>query len=968
MLEKKVWNVDEVENKEVSDDIQNFLDALLEPVVLVESETRVIAALNAVAADLFRMPAAEMVNRQCHRFICPAEKGKCPILDLGMVVDHSRRDILLEGQERLAVIKTVKPVFLQGREYLLETIEPMSEDPESLLTRVQRAELYRSLFYDNHAVMLIVDPDSGSILEANNAAALFYGYGVEDLRQMNITDINQLAREQVLTEMGMAKARKRNSFLFPHRLASGEIRQVRVFSGLVQWEGKEALYSIVHDETEKERSTTALAEKTAELDQLFENAPFAIFLCDGNRKILRANGKASEMFGYGEEEMTGKTTEELLVPEEDQKQGWAYSDGVYLERKVQRFEAERKRKDGSRLFVHCIGFPLVLAGNTQGSYVIYQDITEYRRSLEMLEASEQKFRSIFEESAAPMLLLLPENGEILSVNRAAEKFYGYTKEKFLKLNHSDINPQDLEKLRQERMKVAKGIKRHFRTQHRLANGKVRDVEIFGSLVELEDGNVIFSIIQDVTARTRAESLLKRERAYLDSLFEMAPDAVVVTDEHGHVMRVNRSFLKLFGYMSHDCVGRKLDPLVTGQDSTVAKEAAVLTEKIRAGRAVAIETARVKKSGDVFPCRIITVPMIFEDGTHGGYVLYHDLTEERAREGQLSITNEIMKNSPVILFRWPNESGGHVLYASENVSQWGYSPEEVTSESFSYYRDLIHPDDRDRIRERTRDNVAGGREDFELEYRVRKAEGDWIWVSDKTRVVRDGNGKPLYQEGIVIDITERKRTEELAKAANESLRRHAAEMGKAFEQTISVLATTAEAKDPYTAGHQRKVAKLSGAIAEALGMGMEDTRKVELAALVHDIGKIEVPAEILVKPGKLSSMEFELIKIHPTVGYRILKGIETPWPLAEIVYQHHERMDGTGYPRKLKGEEILLEARIISVADTVEAMASHRPYRPALGIDAALAELSGQRGRTYDPEVVDACLRLFHEMGFKFEEN
>ena len=191
--------------------------------------------------------------------------------------------------------------------------------------------------------------------------------------------------------------------------------------------------------------------------------------------------------------------------------------------------------------------------------------------------------------------------------------------------------------------------------------------------------------------------------------------------------------------------------------------------------------------------------------------------------------------------------------------------------------------------------------------------------------------------------------------------------KSMEETINALASALEMRDPYTAGHQERVAQLAEAIAGEMNCPYDEMRGIRLAALIHDIGKIRVPSEILSKPGKLTGSEFELIKVHPQVGYDILKKIEFTWPIADIVYQHHERIDGSGYPRGLKGDEIMTQAKIIAVADVVEAMASHRPYRAAIGIEGALEELTENRGISYDPDAVDACLKLFREKGFKLED-
>ena len=188
---------------------------------------------------------------------------------------------------------------------------------------------------------------------------------------------------------------------------------------------------------------------------------------------------------------------------------------------------------------------------------------------------------------------------------------------------------------------------------------------------------------------------------------------------------------------------------------------------------------------------------------------------------------------------------------------------------------------------------------------------------------------------------------------------------AVTSTIRVMGTVVEARDPYTAGHQQKTTLLAEAIAREMGLPPERIEGLRMAGQIHDVGKISIPSEILSKPKGLTTNEFKLVRTHPKKGYEILKNVEFPWPLAEIVYQHHERMDGSGYPRGLKGEDILMEARILAVADTVEAMASDRPYRPALGIEAALAEVEKNKGAFYDANVVETCLMLFKKKGFEF---
>jgi putative nucleotidyltransferase with HDIG domain len=186
----------------------------------------------------------------------------------------------------------------------------------------------------------------------------------------------------------------------------------------------------------------------------------------------------------------------------------------------------------------------------------------------------------------------------------------------------------------------------------------------------------------------------------------------------------------------------------------------------------------------------------------------------------------------------------------------------------------------------------------------------------------------------------------------------------LQSTINAISEIVESRDPYTAGHQKRVSDIACAIAEEMDLSFEMTTGIHMASLIHDLGKMYIPAEILSKPGKLSDLEFNMMKSHPEVGYNILKNIEFNHPVADVVYQHHERMDGSGYPRGLSGNEILIEARIIAVADVVEAMSSHRPYRPSLGIEKALEEITKGKGTTYDSKSVDACLKLFKEEKIK----
>ncbi len=235
-------------------------------------------------------------------------------------------------------------------------------------------------------------------------------------------------------------------------------------------------------------------------------------------------------------------------------------------------------------------------------------------------------------------------------------------------------------------------------------------------------------------------------------------------------------------------------------------------------------------------------------------------------------------------------------------------------------------------------------------------------------VSDFLEKPIGIEELILRLRRvlRERTNIRERnRAEEDLRDSLKKLRTAMESIVEALVLALEKKDPYTSGHQKRVATFASAIAEEMGLSQDQIDGVRMAAMIHDIGKNAIPGQILSKPAKLAKLEMEMIKEHPQLGYDILKGIEFPWPVAQMVLQHHERIDGSGYPQGLLGDEIYLGAKILSVADVVEAMASHRPYRAALGLDRAVEEISKNSGILYDPDVVDAGLRLLREKGFEF---
>jgi PAS domain S-box-containing protein len=294
----------------------------------------------------------------------------------------------------------------------------------------------------------------------------------------------------------------------------------------------------------------------------------------------------------------------------------------------------------------------------------------------------------------------------------------------------------------------------------------------------------------------------------------------------------------------------------------------------------------------------------------------------------------------------------IVYVNQRLSEtFGYEPGEMIGMD---PRAMVMPEDLTYAEDKMRSQFELRVPSVGLEFRGRRKDGSAIFVEGESRTI-ELNGSTMAV-GIFADITKKREAENRERDYVERLER-------VFHQTVELVAAIGELRDPYTHGHERRAADLAAAIAVQLGLDAQTVEGVRIASYLHNIGNVGVPAEILVKPSRLSALEFELVRGHAQAGYEIIKQVDFPWPVADIVRQHHERLDGSGYPQGLKGNDIRLEARILAVADTVEAMSSHRPYRPALGIDRALAEIQNTRGTLYDSVVVDACLVLFRERGY-----
>jgi len=450
--------------------------------------------------------------------------------------------------------------------------------------------------------------------------------------------------------------------------------------------------------------------------------------------------------------------------------------------------------------------------------------------------------------------------------------------------------------------------------------------------------------------------LRETRDYLENLFNYANAPIIVWNTEFRITRFNRAFELLTGRMAGDVIGKNIEILFP---PTLVESSMQLIKKTLTGeRWETIEIDILHIDGTVRTVLWNSATIFAADGTTPIATIAqgHDITERKRAEGVIVQARDDWENTfdnvtDMITIQDMDFNIIHANPAARAILGAQLQEEIPLAKCFRYYHGMDSPLPGCPSCRSLQTGLPVTAEMFEphlnkhLEFRAMPRFGIDRRVVGLIHIVRD--------------ITERKLAEKKLEDTLESLR-------KAVGMTIQVMVSAVETRDPYTSGHQSRSATLARAIATEMGLPQEKIDAIRMAGSIHDIGKLSIPAEILSKPTKLSDIEFSLIKEHARKGYEMLKDVESPWPLAEIVYQHHERMDGSGYPRNLKGDEICIEARILAVADVVEAMASHRPYRAGLGIVAALEEIEKNSGIFYDNVVADACLRLFREKGLKLE--
>ncbi len=640
-----------------------------------------------------------------------------------------------------------------------------------------------------------------------------------------------------------------------------------------------------------------------------------------------------------------------------------------------------------------------------------RDITARSEAMALLR-QERDFSDGLVETAQIIILVLNPQGQIVRFNRYTETLLGYALNEVAGQDWFDrfLPEPERKKMRQLFISASRDIQTHGNVNTILTrDGRQLLIEWYDKTLKGEQGKTIglLCIGLDVTEQSRAQQEILKSKNLLQTIVESAPVRIFWKDRGLHYLGCNAQFARDAGHSSSDEVTGKTDFEMGWKDQAElyrADDQAV----IESGHAkLGFEEPQTTPDGNRIWLRTSKVPLRDAGQQVVGILgIYDDITAGKLAEEKLHRVNRALRTLSASNLALVHSTQEHELLRKvvQVITEEGGYPLAVV--------DYTEVDSQQSIRPMAWSDLDGGPYWAEHFCWSEKAYGLLPVArairSGVTQICHDIASDPAFNpwresvraRGYVVNIGfplsdgsrifgglsiysseanafDEEEVQLLGELANDlaygivSLRTRKSHeqsllmLRQSLEQSIQTIAATVEARDPYTAGHQRRVADLATAIARDMGLPADQVTGIHLAGIIHDLGKIRIPAEILTRTGKLGAIEYKLIQTHPQAGYDILKDVKFPWPITDIILQHHERLDGSGYPQGLKGEQILLESKIIAVADVVEAISSHRTYRPSLGLEAALTDIERHRGVLFDATAVDACIKLFRELGYQF---
>jgi len=718
---------------------------------------------------------------------------------------------------------------------------------------------------------------------------------------------------------------------------------------------------------DRRRAEEALRASEARYRRMVDQASEGVWAMDRDHVTTFVNERMAQMLGVEPADMLGRPVEDFVFPEDLDDHGRQMA--ARHTGRSSRYERRFRHRDGREVLTMVAATPVRDAdGEFDGSFAMFTDITDRVRVERDLAAQRDLLSTVF-DSAPYAVMVLDDELRVREANRAL-------RESIARSDHhedltdllcgeaidcaADPETQCGDGVACPRCSVRSLVVRTLETgessldvEGRLTlrrNGTVEEADVLLSAAPVLVGGESLCLVTmaDVTERSRAARALRESEARYRRVVEGTSEGLLELDADYRILAVNDRWLEMMGYGRTDVLGREVHDFLFEED---LPDLEANIERRRKGIAGRHERRFRRADGAELWAVISAVPKTASDGTFEGVVaLWLDITTQKAAQRTVadqeryyrSLIHSLHEDVLVIDHDYRvtdiNNMALHTL---------GVSREDAIGRrchEISHHADSPCHEHGQRCG--LREVFAAG-EPVNCHHVHRSTDGSVVHVDVLIAPLRDEDGTITHVIEAARDVTD-------LFAAQEELSEHAERLRRTVEGAVDAMGSVVEMRDPYTAGHERRVTCLAVEIAQRLGLDERRVEGLRLAGSVHDIGKIAVPAEILSKPGRLQEYEMNLVRTHAQVGHDVLAAIDFEQPVADIVLQHHEKLDGSGYPGGLHGDEILLEARILTVADVVEAMSSHRPYRAALGMSAALAEIREGAGSRYDAAVVAAC--------------
>jgi len=869
---------------------------------------------------------------------------------------------------------------------------------------------YKSLFKNNKGIMLLINPKTSQIEDCNLSACHFYGYSYDEMLKLKITNFNVLTEEQIVKEMNLAKNENRNTFYFKHRLSDGQVRDVEVFSTPINLEGKDLLFSIISDTTKSKIYSKILKDKNDLLertvaDRTYELEEINAILNKANN-MLRIehervtniiegtnagtwewnvqtgetviNKRWAEIIGYTIEELSPLSNDarEKFINTEDLEEYYKQLNRVFA-KEIDYYDVEfrKKHKDGSWVWVNdrakVISWtpdqkPFLMSGTNT-------DITERKRSEYALKESEEKYRLLItqmQQGLAVHEVILDKTGKVvdyrfLDVNKSFESLTGLKHENVIGKTVMELLPETESYWIEKYAHVAlTGELLHYENYS-------KELDKYYEVVAYSPRYKQFAtIISDVTERKKAEISLAQEKKLLQTTLISIGDGVISTDINGNIVLLNKVAESLTGWTIKEARGKSIEEAFNIINEFTRKKSENIVKKVlESGKVqeLANHTILVSKYGVERPIEDSAAPIVNENDEISGMVLvFRDVTQKKQKQEEILFLSyhdqltglynrrfyqeelkrlDTKRNLPITIvmgdvngLKLINDSFGHdtgdeLLKKVAKVIRKGCRSDDIIARLGGDEFIIILPKT----------------DAFEAEQLITR-------INKLTLKEKIGSLDISISFGYETKYKAGEKIQDIFKNAEDRMYKK-----KLFEspsmrgKTINTIMSTLHEKNKREEQHSNRVSALCKSMGEALGMTEHEIDEIRTVGLLHDIGKIAINENVLNKPGKLTDDEWKEIRRHPEIGYRILSTVNDMAEMAEYALYHHERWDGKGYPKGLKGKQIPFVSRIITISDAYDAMTSERSYRSALPEDVVINELQKNAGIQFDPELVSVFI-------------